>query len=72
MIWEAMNRKWLWPIVGVAIAMAWVPHKMIESMHPREPINSYLLWATVLMMAIALVRIARPAVIYRDPPPVAE
>jgi len=50
---------WLRPHVAIALALSWFAQKVLGSRHWPEPINSFLLWAIVLMMIVALWRLVR-------------
>jgi hypothetical protein len=58
---EAIRAKWLRPIVAIAVILAWFPQKVLGARHVSEPFNSFLLWAVLLMMVVALWRVFRPA-----------
>jgi hypothetical protein len=64
LIAEAMRARdrtalWLRPIVALALTLSWFAQKILGSRHWPEPINSFLLWAIVLMMIVAIWRMIR-------------
>ncbi|CAN5480178.1 hypothetical protein BH09PLA1_BH09PLA1_01730 [soil metagenome] len=66
MIWEALRARGkaallIGPTVAIALLLAWFPQKVFGTRHIPEPANSFLLWATMLMLIVALGRMIKPA-----------
>lgn len=53
------NALWLRPIVAIALLLSWFAQKTVGSFHLPEPVNSFLLWAIMLMMIVAVWRMIR-------------
>jgi hypothetical protein len=58
--WEAKQSRLRLALALLVGALLWAPWSVV-SKHMPEPINSHILWATVLMLILAIDRLARPA-----------
>ena len=56
--WEARLSIARMVFVAAAIAMAWVPVPAIQSIRLPEPINSHILASTLIVLGLAIVRLA--------------
>jgi hypothetical protein len=60
LIAEAIRTKWLRPVVAIALILSWFPQKILGARNVPEPINSFLLWAVMLVLIVALRRLIKP------------
>jgi hypothetical protein len=69
MIFEARRSIPRAVLVTAAIALAWAPLMVVRSIHLPEPVNSAMLFSAILMLILALDRLARRLPVSDHPSP---